>query len=188
MSSEQGRRRGRGASALAGGGGLLAVLQLLHHQLGVAHAAGQLLAAAKLLQQRQLVGAELSLLVDVGDGAHQRAQDQLGVVLPENGGGNLKMVGEEKKRRVLEPGVVPPPPPPTHLEEVDLHGAVGEVQDDGALGAEPQGEVGETRQLVAVPPRHVGAGLQQVLAHVVAEVFQQRDLEKKRGGQHPRRA
>ena len=67
----------------------------------------------------------------------------------------------------------------SHLEEVDLHGAVGEVQDDGALGPEPEREVRQPRQLVSVPPRHVGSGLQQVLAHVVTEIFQQRYLEGK---------
>lgn len=65
------------------GGRRFAVQQLLHHELGVANAAGQLLTAAELLQQRQLVGAEVSLLVDVGHCAHQRTQDQLGVVLAE---------------------------------------------------------------------------------------------------------
>lgn len=64
-------------------GGRLAVQQFLHHELGVANAAGQLLTAAKLFQQRQLVCAEVSLLVDVGHCSHQRAQDQLGVVLAE---------------------------------------------------------------------------------------------------------
>lgn len=68
----------------------------------------------------------------------------------------------------------------THLEEVDLNRAVGQVQHDGALGSEPDGEVRQPRQLVALPPRDVGAGLQQVLAHVVAEVLQQRYLV--RGG------
>jgi len=65
---------------------------------------------------------------------------------------------------------------PSDLEEVHLHGAVGEVQHDGAARAEPEREVGQARQLVAVTPRHVGAGLQQVLAHVVAEVLEQCDL------------
>lgn len=64
-----------------------------------------------------------------------------------------------------------------NLEEVDLHGAVGEVQDDGALGSEPKGEVRQTCQLVSFPPCDVGASLQQVLAHVVAEIFQQRYLQ-----------
>lgn len=67
----------------------------------------------------------------------------------------------------------------SNLEEVDLNGAVCEVQDDGALGPEPEGEVRQPRQLISVPPRHVGAGLQQVLAHVVAEVFQQSNLQQK---------
>lgn len=63
----------------------LSVQQLLHHQLGVAKAAGQLLTAAKLLQQRQFVGAEVSFLVDVSHRSHERAEDQLGVVLTEAG-------------------------------------------------------------------------------------------------------
>lgn len=63
----------------------LSVQQLLHHQLGVAEAAGQLLAAAVLLQQRQFVGAEVSFLIDVGHRGHERAEDQLGVVLAEAG-------------------------------------------------------------------------------------------------------
>lgn len=69
---------------LCSGGGF-AVQQFLHHELGVANAAGQLFAAAKLLQQRKLVGAEVPLLIDVGHCSHQRTQDQLGVVLA---GGN----------------------------------------------------------------------------------------------------
>lgn len=60
-----------------------------------------------------------------------------------------------------------------HLKEVDLNCAVGEVQDDGALGSEPQGEVRQSRQLVSFPPGDVGARFQQVLAHVVAEILQQ---------------
>lgn len=68
----------------------------------------------------------------------------------------------------------------SHLEEVDLNGAVAQVQDDGALGPEPQGQVGQPRQLVSFPPRDVGPGLQQVLAHVITEVFQQRYLKAKK--------
>lgn len=67
----------------------------------------------------------------------------------------------------------------TNLEEVDLNGAVAQVQDDGAFGSEPQGEVRQPRQLVPVPSRHVGPGFQQVLAHVVAKVFQQGYLQHK---------
>lgn len=59
-----------------------------------------------------------------------------------------------------------------HLEEVDLHSAVAEEQDDGAAGAEPGAEVGQPCQLVPFPRRDVGACLQQVLAHVVAEVLE----------------
>lgn len=69
--------------ALVCSSGWLGVQQFLHHELGVAHAASQLLTAAELLQQRQLVGAEVSLLVDVGHRSHQWTQDQLGVVLAE---------------------------------------------------------------------------------------------------------
>lgn len=148
----------------------LSVHQLLNHQLGVVETAGQLLAAAKLLQQRQLVGAELPLLVDVGDGAHERTQDELGVVLTNKQANGLAM--SERTREPRRSGSISRP----HLEEVDLHGAVGEVQHDGALGSEPDGQVRQPRQLVALPPRDVGARLQQVLAHVVAEVLEQRDL------------
>ncbi len=72
----------------------------------------------------------------------------------------------------------------SNLEEVDLNGAVGEVQDDGALGSEPEGEVRQSCQLVSFPTRNVGAGLQQVLAHVIAEIFQQRDLQKEKEQVH----
>lgn len=67
-------------------------------------------------------------------------------------------------------------PGPAHLEEVDLHTAITEVQDDGAAGAEPGPQVGEPGQLVTFPRRDVGARLQQVLAHVVSEVLQEGDL------------
>lgn len=63
-----------------------------------------------------------------------------------------------------------------YLEEVDLHGTVGEVEDDGRLGSEPVAEVRQTGQLVSVTRRDVGARLQKVLRHVVTEVLQQRDL------------
>lgn len=63
------------------GSNRLSVHHFFHHELGVVETAGQLLAAAKLLQQRQLVGAELPLLVDVGHGPHEWTQDELGVVL-----------------------------------------------------------------------------------------------------------
>ena len=61
---------------------------------------------------------------------------------------------------------------PSDLEEVDLHSAVGEVQHDGTAGAEPVREVGQASQLIPVASCHVGAGLQQVLAHVVTEVLE----------------
>lgn len=161
----------------------LSLHHFLHHELGVVEAAGQLLAAAKLLQQRQLVGAEFPLLVNVGDGAHERTQDELGVVLAGRWGGRgwtkTNRVSNEQNARESQwrsrSGCGP------HLEEVDLNCAVGQVQHDGALGSEPDGEVRQPRQLVALPPRDVGAGLQQVLAHVVAEVLQQRYLCEERG-------
>lgn len=65
---------------------------------------------------------------------------------------------------------------PAHLEEVDLHTAITEVQDDGTAGTEPGPQVGEPGQLVAFPRRDVGARLQQVLAHVVSEILQEGDL------------
>lgn len=67
----------------------------------------------------------------------------------------------------------------SNLEEVDLNGAVTEVQDDGTFGPEPQGEVRQPRQLISVPSRHVGPRFQQVLAHVVAEVLQECYLQHK---------
>lgn len=168
---------GRRESGLMWGGRRFAVQQLLHHELGVANAAGQLLTAAELLQQRQLVGAEVSLLIDVGHCAHQRTQDQLGVVLAERKtcvqclrhGKKCYTVQDHLKRLVGEGAVHLV----SNLEEVDLNGAVGEVQDDGALGSEPEGEVRQSCQLVSFPTCDVGAGLQKVLAHVVAEILQQ---------------
>lgn len=68
--------------------GRLAVQEFLYHELSVTNAAGQLLTAAEFLQQGQLVGAEVSLFIDVGHCSHQWTQDQLGVVLAginENG-------------------------------------------------------------------------------------------------------
>ena len=56
-------------------------------------------------------------LVNVGDGAEERAEDDLGVV----------------------------------LEEVDLHGAVGEVHHHGARRPEPGLERGDTGELVLLP-------------------------------------
>lgn len=52
-----------------------------NHELGVVKTDDQLLAAAELLQQRQLVCAEVSLLINVGHCTHQWTQDELGVVL-----------------------------------------------------------------------------------------------------------
>lgn len=59
----------------------------------------------------------------------------------------------------------------SHLEEVDLNSAVSEVQDDGALGSEPEGKVRQTCQLVSFPSRNVCAGLQQMFTHVIPEIF-----------------
>uniref|UniRef100_A0A0E9WZ70 Uncharacterized protein n=1 Tax=Anguilla anguilla TaxID=7936 RepID=A0A0E9WZ70_ANGAN len=126
--------------------------QFIQHGASVAKAAGQLLAAAVLLDHAHFVGAELPLLVNVRHRSHKRAQDQFCVI----------------------------------LEEVDLHCAIAEVKHDGALGAEPVTKVGQARQLIAVPRGDVGSSLQQVLTHVVTEVFEQSDLlgEHGRVGAH----
>lgn len=68
----------------------------------------------------------------------------------------------------------------SNLKEVDLNSAVREVQDDGTFCPEPEGEIRQPCQLVSFPPRYVRAGLQQVLTHVIAEVFQQRYLWEER--------
>ena len=81
------------------------------------------------------------------------------------------------------------------LEEVDLHGAVGEVHHHGARRPEPGLERGDTGELVLLPHLdtqdeildlpmnvqllshlHVGPRLEQVLPHVVLEVVQQLHL------------
>jgi len=67
-----------------------------------------------LFEQLELEGAEVARLVDVGDGAHQRADDELGVV----------------------------------LEEVDLHHATVQVEDNGRACAEPLLQARQPRQLV----------------------------------------
>ena len=108
-------------------------------------------------------------LVNVGDGAEERAEDDLGVV----------------------------------LEEVDLHGAVGEVHHHGARRPEPGLERGDTGELVLLPHLdtqdkildllmfivqlvshlHVGPRLEQVLPHVVLEVVEQLHLLLHGGGE-----
>ena len=105
-------------------------------------------------------------LVDVGDGAEERAEDDLGVI----------------------------------LEEVDLHGAVGEVHHHGARRPEPGLERGDTGELVLLPHLdtqahsvstkvqllshlHVGPRFEQVLPHVVLEVVQQLHLLLHGGGE-----
>lgn len=65
----------------------------------------------------------------------------------------------------------------THLEEVDLEGAVAEMQHDGALGAKPVAEVRQAGELVPVAGCYVGARFQQVFAHVVPEIPQECDLK-----------
>ena len=50
------------------------------------------------------------------------------------------------------------------------------MHDDCARRPEPGFEGGDTRQLVPLADLHVGAGLQQVLLHVVHEVVEQLDL------------
>lgn len=51
--------------------------------LGVLDSGEQLVRAAELLDQLEAVGRVLLLLVNVGDGTHQRAQNDFGVVLEE---------------------------------------------------------------------------------------------------------
>lgn len=80
------------------------------------------------------------------------------------------------------PPPLPSPPNSTNLEEVDLHSAVAEVEHDGALRAEPVAQVGQACELVPVTRRYVSACFQQVLAHVVPEVLQQRDLKERTEG------
>lgn len=148
--------------------------QLVHHGVRVAQPAGQLPGAAELLQEAQAVRAEVPLLVDVGHGGHQGAQDELGVVL--GGAGRADRWSAPRGPVCGAPPAPRPGPPPPHLEEVDLHTAVAEVQHDGAAGAEPGAQVGQPGQLVAFPGRDVGPRLQQVLAHVVPEVLEEGDL------------
>ena len=62
------------------------------------------------------------------------------------------------------------------LEEVDLHGAVGQVHHHSSAGPEPGLQGGDPGQLVLLPHLHVGARLQQMLLHVVPEVVQQLHL------------
>lgn len=74
-----------------------------------------------------------------------------------------------------------------HLEEVDLHAAITEVQYDGAAGAEPGAQVGEPGQFIAFSRCDVGPGLQQVFTHIVPEILQQGDLEEQ-GSRGPQSA
>lgn len=86
---------GRLGGRLGAGGGCFGSQQLLHHGAGKAQAAGQLCAAAELLNQAEFVRPELSLLVNVADSRHERAEDDLGVVLEgvrERGRGTRKRV------------------------------------------------------------------------------------------------
>lgn len=82
-------------------------------------------------------------------------------------------------RPTRAPGQAPTPTPspgPAHLEEIDLHTAIAEVQDDGTAGAKPGAQVGQPGQLVTFPGRDIGPCLQQVLAHVVPEILKEGDL------------
>ena len=94
------------------------------------------------------------------------------------------------------------------LEEVDLHGAVGEVHHHGPARPEPGLQGRDTGQLVLLThlgggvrrsegrsegvrsgerkDLHVGASLQQVLLHVVPEVVQQLHLRRRRRGEERR--
>ena len=88
------------------------------------------------------------------------------------------------------------------LEEVDLHGAVGEVHHHGARRPEPGLERGDTGELVLLPHLdtqdeilylpmnvqllshlHVGPRLEQMLPHVVLEVVEQLHLLLHGGGE-----
>ena len=63
--------------------GRLRLQQTFGHGARVAKATGELLAAAVLLDEVELVRARVALLVDVRARAHQRTQDDLSVVLKE---------------------------------------------------------------------------------------------------------
>lgn len=65
-----------------------------------------------------------------------------------------------------------------HLEEVDLHSSVAEVQHDGALCAEPVAKVRQSGELIAVPGSDVCPGFQQVLAHVIPEILEEGNLRR----------
>lgn len=49
------------------------------------------------------------------------------------------------------PGTPATGPAPAHLEEINLYGAVAEVQDDGAARAEPCPQIGQPSQLITFP-------------------------------------
>lgn len=55
--------------------------QPLGHGLGVAESAKELLAAAVPVDEWKAIGTEGLVFADVGDGRHQRADNDLGVVL-----------------------------------------------------------------------------------------------------------
>lgn len=60
----------------------------------------------------------------------------------------------------------------SYLEEVDLNRSIAEVQDDGALGSKPEAEVRQPGQFITFTARNVGTSFQEMLTHVVAEIFQ----------------
>lgn len=68
-----------------------------------------------------------------------------------------------------------------HLEEVDLHGAVAEVQHDGGLCPEPVSQKRQACELVTVTGSDVHPRLEQVLTHEVPEILQQSDLRMEGG-------
>ena len=76
-------RRSGWSGRLDAAGPRLGAGQPLHHGACVAQATGQLLRAAILLNELEAVRAEVSLLVDICDGSHQWADDNLSVVLEE---------------------------------------------------------------------------------------------------------
>lgn len=81
------------------------------------------------------------------------------------------------------PGTPATGPGPAHLEEIDLYGAIAEVQDDGAARAEPCPQVGQPSQLISLPGCDVSPRLQQVFTHVIPEIFEESDLVGKSGVQ-----
>lgn len=62
------------------------------------------------------------------------------------------------------------------MEKVHLKNSIAQMQHNRRLCAEPGVQTRQTRQLVPFTRRNVGAGLQQMFAHIGTEVAQQRHL------------